>query len=279
LAAAPRAILGGYWIWGRRPTEAERLARELAAGQGAELFDAVGQPRAASWPVGELGKLQRADDGACALLSEAPVLVELAAGPGMASYRFRAEVRHDAGQAEGLVGLYCGRRAVAAGGRTFQLFTSLTFTDVLSHDQERKDWEAQGLLKPGEVPNPLLNPIHLAAFLYAGKGPRDAGERVELVKRDTPLFMAQVPLDGVWRRLTLDVTPLGVSAFWGDPGRRAADASFRFADVAVERKAAFGLIPAHPARDAQLPAGPDGGLGLYVFKGLASFRGAALEPM
>jgi hypothetical protein len=268
----PAACVGGLWAWG-----VDWLDEELKKGKGAELFDRAGWPRSLRWAaVNRPPRLEQAADRAFRFEANNPVLAELAATPRLGAYRYQVQLRHERSINAGMVGLFFGRRTYAVAGRVVQLFGFLAFNDVISNQAL---WEAKAKAdrRFAAIPAPGPNPLRLGFALY----PPGGGEQ------DTPVFghvdrnvvEAHGNNYGPWRTLAVEVNDGAIRAFWGPDGERAPSAVLTTSVEELLARAvhACGLKPLdHPARQVQPGFAPEGGLGVFVHLGAASFRAATI---
>ncbi len=275
LGAAPVVGLGGYWTWGRRrPTEADLLEQELAKGVGAELLDGEGQPRDARILLGEgRSTLSRHLDGAFTVQSSRLCLVGLATGTGMERFIFRGQIRHQ-NLPDGEVGLFAAYRQDGHQGGMLHTFVQAGFSDLLD---EGAGWDLAVQLRgqpPPDQPVRPINRIHMHGTIFGGSGWDDLGQTYS-TRRQPEVFIPGNPDAPAWRSFALEITPRAARAAW--LGRPVAELdAVRFAtslergcrEAAGGRAAGFKPVFSHA-----------GGVGVFVFAAVASFRALRLIPL
>jgi serine/threonine-protein kinase len=251
-----------------------RIETDLALGRPVTLIRETGKPNWFQWRCGEKAShLTLADDRTCNIVSWPISLLELLPDSQSESYRITAQVRHDRSGTAGEVGVYFAHRAYAGGPSSFQFFTQLTFNAVLGE----ADFQA-GL--PDEFKSrrpPKGNVVWLRPHLLTEEGVQPHVDW-RLNGASGPRFKIRGEENGHWYELELTVTPEGVAV-------RLDEQNFFVAtrDIQKNLRADFGHYP--PPKVGQLAPGsfPEfrgrGGLGLYVWRGSASFRSVTVTPL
>jgi serine/threonine-protein kinase len=182
-------------------------------------------------------------------------------------YRFSVEVRHDgADTREGDVGVFClHRKYLISHGQSVHYFACLSLNEFrmpLHSDPYRVKLMIDRYSEQIVTPEPLW--------------------RLAVAQIDIPHDPVTDP--GRWHKLTVEVTPTRIHAFWGV---ETADRTWTSKSVGpVSRdfleasdRSFTSERPDHPLAEIQPAFTPRGALGLYVFQGRASFRRAMLEPL
>jgi serine/threonine-protein kinase len=185
-------------------------------------------------------------------------------------------VRHIGNNDWGKVGLYFAHTTSPSTGGPVHHYLAMTFNDIRD---EVAFWKAQFAppkkLPPGLEP-PKGNKVLLGPRLYPTGG-EPPGE--------VPLYSVCADfrhhgVEGRWRQLVVEVTPETVQASFDGAPIGPLFASVWEGEVA---KTLGGTRTSNPK--ALYAQGPDpvytpgGGLGLYVFRGSASFRRVTVEPL
>jgi hypothetical protein len=241
----------------------ERIQQELEAGRPVTLMDEAGPPpwfQPATRPADM--RTSVADDGTFSVETRHLALVELLPDLKQRCYRFSVEVRHDDYfNYEGRVGIYFAHsKCGTASGETVHFFYALYFNDR---------YKLSNLVP--HLP-PVANHFELAVCRQSEPGDFLHGPRVQTLHAEFEPAQAGRNL-GPWRKIAVKVTPKGVEAFWEGKAigtrsrsrlmRTGKNLAVNFVDPGdVNRKFAF--------RD---------GLGLYVYRGVASFRRIVVEPL
>jgi serine/threonine-protein kinase len=255
----------------------QQIEARAARGEAVTLIDETGRPAWSRWRTGEdSSQTSLAGDGAFAVHSWGLALLELVRDPQVERYRIRAEVRHQNCDDLGAVGLFFGLRDYPIGGDVLYFFVRVAFDDVKDMTKKALLERPPGLQLP---PPPKGNPVHLGPRLYAEGKPRPLWDEGigDLAPR---LFDPAGANGGPWRPLVLDVTPEGVRGTWGDKASIGAlsakgiEKDIRFALASMRTRKPQGALLA----GINPKFSPRGGLGLYVYKGVASFRRVVIEP-
>jgi serine/threonine-protein kinase len=245
-----------------RQRRLHELEAQLLQGKKVTLIGENGLPQWWQWSVGEtaLGE-SPARDKTLLLHGFTLSLLELLPDPKCEHYRLQAEVRH-VDSKKGLVGIYFshGRQKTADGVHHF--FCELTFNDRESTVPKSKNSTASMKLRHYREPAPndtgLLGESHqfLPALLALNARQR------------------QDPEAQPWRKLTVEVSPRGVSGSFGKASLG------QISRKELMERAAF-LQDQAPAAQQVPVAGltPRGALGLFVYRGAAAFRRVVVEPL
>jgi serine/threonine-protein kinase len=195
-------------------------------------------------------------------------LQELTSDPKVDRYVFSAQVRHDDAPGNSRVGIYFGYRdRLTAGGRQSGFYT-LSFADRGPAARVRRG--------PGGKPESLVS--LRSTFFELRKGLDWVPGRAVGRERIFQPALPQIPASAPWRELRVKVTRTGVEVFWRDENGKFD----RFSTVSVkELERSFRLLKrAEPGMAAISTAfRPRSGLGLYIYRGQASFRHIKVEPL
>ncbi len=188
------------------------------------------------------------------------------ADPGADRYRFEAEVRQDNAEGDSQVGLFYGYRQTGPPGADCQCaYGTLEFAD-----RGRQAW----FVNPGKEPEPVSR---VRPCVHLRRGGEDHRSSAGKEPPFDPLpFMTRGP--GVWRKLAVEVSPQGVTAFWWHVPEGRWQRVDHLPAARLEKRLNY-LRQKHPDM-AGVPGDfrPRLGLGLYIFQGKASFRRIALVP-
>jgi serine/threonine-protein kinase len=246
-----------------------RVEDELARGRTMTLIGERGPP-AWSRVITEPEKCQTSvgPDGGFSVHTVGRVLVELVHDPQREHYRLRAEVRDGGVEMQSHAGIYVAHTGQAVAAGEMHHCAALTFYD------NRDD---KVIFKAAKPP-PVGNQARLAPFVFAERvgnpleGQLPAGLRA--------WFEPDLRWDRGWRRLEVEVSPEGVRGWWQDEAMglfAAAD----YVDTLVRHRDLWAKMPDNEAllRGFTPVFEPRGGLGLFVYRGSASFRKVVVEPM
>ncbi len=234
-----------YWSDPDRPLHS--LERKLAAGEAVELIGDKGRPawhRVVSGNMDPNERFKLDPDGFFSIDSYTSIcLVELVPDPHLERYRFRAWVRQNDNVEVGMVGLYFNHYQVVDGVHRSNFYNMLGVAEPekssLYFMHHHEEPTGQGGVHQAGIENALLP-----------KGPAGFG---------------------TWRELSVEVTPESVSTFLNG-------ALLAKLDGALMNKRTESLRKWLPNRE--LPKySPRRGIGLYVFRGGASFKSAVVEPV
>jgi hypothetical protein len=245
-----------------RPIKA--IERRLAKGETVTLIGDNGAPR---WSRGAMRAktllASDAPDKPFSLSSFDFAPLELLPHPPARGYRFRAEVRHDDVHVQGRTGIFFG---LAPWGAEGHCWCELGFDDrKLSR---RPPPPPAGAPKAPERSRIVLR-IHT---VEDAEGKRNR----EILCPNTDDWFdpdgARVPGARPWRSVAADVTPDKVTVLW--EGRPVGEVTW----ATLRRPGSF-LPPGTPGAADEYPLAPQGGLGVYVSRGVASFRQVVIEPL
>ncbi|HKB41737.1 MAG TPA: serine/threonine-protein kinase [Gemmataceae bacterium] len=265
------------------------LQRELAAGRRVALLGPDGKLRWHRFLTEKRRLPLRAGRGDPLRLEAWNLtLMALLPTPGMAAYRFEAEVLHEQSN-EGRAGIFFAARESNAGHGEFSLCT-LAYASHGMYAGEWRFWR-QRFAETGTVPHglnlhssPLLSdrPFALRPNLWLpvlgastvnllaspfGQGP---------ILTASGLFPGRTLPDNRYHKLAIEVRPGDIRVFWeNDPMRGISCA-------ALEQRTTRPLKPKLPEFPNLGPPPPfdiQGSLGLYVDSGIAWFRNVYLTPL
>lgn len=250
----------------------QKIQRDLADGQKVTLIGATGKPQWSRWQTGRSrAEATRNADNSYNIHSWSLSLLELLPDPQVGSYRFRAQVRHEQSDSLGEVGLYFAHKSHQGTLGDVHSFTQISFNALRARADLRANLEDAKFAPP-----PRDNTVGLFRHFYADKADGHYTDR-RIAAAVGPRFKPQDVHDH-WHDLEVIVTPEVVSARWnGEP--------FSIPVSEMRRNVARELArhppqPDNPLSQSELPAfDVRGGLGLYVWRGSASFRAVSITPL
>jgi eukaryotic-like serine/threonine-protein kinase len=276
LVAAPLLSVGATHYLNMPERTIERIEDELARGRAVKLIGETGSPKWSRWMCGKSGSSSAlANDGTFTVDTWSLGLLELLRDPQSESYKITAQVRHEKSDIEGEVGLFFARSASRRPPSNLQFFTQLTFNAV------RGNADRVGRFPPEfRPPGPVKgNVVLLLPHLLSDEALGPYIDRRLSAGATGPRFMPLGSKNGRWHDLEVIVTPVSVTARWDN------EPSFSAAPSEIQKNVNLDLT-AHPLPAAgALPRGflPEfsarGGLGLYIWKGVASFRSFTVTPL
>jgi serine/threonine-protein kinase len=217
-------------------------------------------------------KVTAAADGTITVSTWGMCLVEYTPGKSPARYRLRASVRHEASAVGGRVGLYFAHRTHPGQFGDLHLFGHLTYNDVRLYGDQ--------LAAPPPVPLPLPKENRVRLVFQV----RGAGRERPWNGQSELAVGAPFPPRGwqgdLWRAIAVHVSPDEVSGTW--QSRPVGSAAAMQINAAFAENLTDGrrrhpddrLLP--PPEAARFD--PQGGFGLFVENGSASFRAIELTP-
>jgi serine/threonine-protein kinase len=254
--------------------------KQLAAGQKVVFVGEQGPPPWFRWVSrDEEAKASQAPDGTFLVHGSRLGLLQLVPDPQRERFRFQVEVRHDAALVRygdtdppifSQVGIYCLHSKHGNAKFPTHCFCGLAFND----------WDPQGARRlPTKHVVELFTERHTEP---GGAWYRNAHEALAYI----PRVMLGAGPAAPWRQLTLEVRPEGVQAFWG--AEKIEDGWLTKPVGLVTRSRieqhaqmmATGVEDmADATPDIHPTFAPRNSVGLYVFKGAASFRWVVVEPL
>jgi serine/threonine-protein kinase len=277
LALVPAAL------WYRDPDRlVKNIEHRLRRGETVTLLGDRGKPAWHDFPMGGAAYLDRAPDGACSLDTWTRTLLELVRDPQLESFRFRAEVRHEKSSQPGRVGLYFAHQTFQAGPDVVHYFGFLAFDDI---EDFRVAYDNALPHMPNPPPRPTGNPVYLGPEFFSPNS--QGGEWGGGIAGLSPtLFKAAGLGGGPWRRLVVDITPEGVRGFWGEKEDSALVLVGELQAATWVRNTQNAIAwwnkkrPGEPHVQSVRPEWkPRGSLGLYLYRGSASFRHVVVESL
>jgi serine/threonine-protein kinase len=269
----PALLAIGALAYPRDPDRAMRQTQaELARGRAVTLIGPTGGPKWSRWRAGSwAGHTALAADRTFTIDSWSHGLLELVPDPQSDRYRITAQVRHETGDDRGAVGLYFAHKVYQFGPTELQFFSQLTFNSVrLSGDRAQlpPEFKPQGLV--------LDNAPELRPHFITDEAARP-GYDSRLAEIHGPRFKPHGERSGIWHDLELTITPERVTAQWDGQPFGLATTDYR--DQIHMQLKAFPPPPVAPLpKDFLPPFEARGGLGLYVYRGSASFRAVTITP-
>jgi hypothetical protein len=262
VAGAAAVPLAGLALWfGLR----ERDAKGANVPEPFRLNGKRIQPR---WATENLAT-QRTVQGEYLVDSASLGLLELLPDPGADRYRFRVEVRHHRSFS---VGIFVGLRHQ---GETAHRFVRLQFTDITC---EGKLWEEvrKQIGPEGLPPARPLNRISLSQCVARSRD-WDDSLALESLTSEPGVFKAFGNENGPFRTLEIEVDHNEVRGRMLNsdlPG--VARLTFEQLRERAEQRVRE-LPEGDPRAHMDCTFAPRGGIGMYVFRGVAGFRNATLE--
>jgi hypothetical protein len=259
----------------RDPKRQERqIQGQLARGQAATLIGDKGRPAYQRWAIENDAQAAVDNEGMFVLHARNLGLLELLGEVPISPYRFRAKVRHDQSDLDGRVGVFVGHHAASTSPRGLRLFTPFSFNDAIIQSAFVK-------LRNPKLPPLPGNIADLRYWLFA----ENAADDWPPINR--PVFFQPTgrnPPEGQerpWYSLVMDVWPDRIEALFGK------DRLEKFTFEAANRKLddQVRALLAHDPVKHGLVAGLDfrvdasGSLGLFVYRGSASFCDVVIEPI
>jgi serine/threonine-protein kinase len=247
----------------------QRAWHRLENGEAVEVLGTAGQP-----PWQELStehaevQVSKAPDGAFSLQAHQIGLLTILPDPRVQCYSFSVEIRHDLIGKDGEVGVFCAQsKHPIAQGKVAYYFCALVFNDLDDLPTRYPKLRLEG------------NPAELTVQRYLETvqrylEPEQPGPRYKIAPFSRP-FKAAAPVEGPgdWREVTLKVSPQRIQAFWGDQSIGALTRTRWEDQVAIMARFPPDPIDVHPDFD------PRGALGLFVYRGSASFRNIVVQPL
>jgi hypothetical protein len=250
------------------------IQSELALGRTVTLIGPTGKPAWFRWRCGEgSGHLTIATDQTCNLESWPLSLLELLPDPQTGSYRVTAQLRHNRSDVAGEVGLYFAHRTLSGGSSDYQFFTQLTFNAVSGEGEFRVLLPVE-LRRLGPVKDNL---VWLRPHMRVKRGVQPPADWRFAGAAGLP-FKPLGEENGTWYDLELTVTPAGVTI-------RVDGKTFTVSARDFETGLRQGFRDSPPtqldpaASKSLLEFRGRGGLGLYVWRGSASFRSVTVTPL
>jgi serine/threonine-protein kinase len=247
----------------------ERLESDLDAGRPVTLIGPTGPPAWSRWRMAEGRSQLSLTEGCFTVSSWSLALLELLPDPRHDRYRLAAQVRHGKSiDFMGEVGLFVARQAYPGGDVEIHFFLRTTFNDVQ-------------LLDRGDPPRKRLprdNTVTLRPHLHSEQDRPPAIDR-RLGGATGPRFKPAGEERGGWHPIEVVVTPEQVAASWH--GQAFSLTAGRLRDIVQEEMAAMRPVfpPGSFVQRLRPTFAPRGGLGLYVFRGSASFRAVTVTPL
>ena len=253
---------------------AQRIEGALARGRTVTLIGMKGEPRWSRWRAGS-SKSQAGlgDDLTFAVTSWTLGLLELVPDPRSRRYRFAAQVRHEQSDRMGEVGLYFAHTASPGNPAEIQFFNQLAFNAVRGNADHLAQLPAADR-PPG---HPSDNAVQMIPHIHVDANfPLKFDWRLAGVAG--PFFKPSGENNARWHDLEVTVTPESVLARWdGQP--------FTISTAQIQQNVDINLLQNPPRPESPLSREfssefkPRGGLGLYIWRGSASFRAVTITPL
>jgi serine/threonine-protein kinase len=247
-----------------RPVKA--LKRDLGAGKPVTLIGDLGGPKYSHWAFGG-GNVDVNSHREFQIDAFSRGLLELLPASLPSMFILRAQVLQPT-VTPSEAGLYFAFSEQGTSQGVVQSFMTLSFSEREddSHNPDDKAKKAPAV-KQAKAPQVLLN---LHSFRGQGTVPGDSRRGSTGVARKIPLRPQGTP--ALWRTLAVKVMPQAVEAFWEG---KSIGTWHRDDPLFGPRRLFEGFAEIDPRK----ALAPEGGLGLYVFRGEAAFRQVIVEPV
>jgi serine/threonine protein kinase len=241
--------------------------RALAQGNAVMLLGEKGEPAWYQFHAGKnSSKTTLAEDDTFRIYAPETCLMELLPDPHSDHYRFSVKIRHDSSNPGGRVGIFVGRQSHAVEGEELQ-FSVRTAFDGLS-----------GLRAPidrGKKKQPDRPFVLVSSQIYAERNDTPVIQEVANVKAG-PFFAAADKPE--WHDLSVTVFPEGIRGDWDDQPA-TIDATNSEISRTIPDLVSKASARAPQAKEIKPGFAPRGGLGLFVYRGSASFSSVSLTPL
>jgi serine/threonine protein kinase len=229
----------------------ESIETRLGNGEAVTLIGETRGPKWSTWATGKGGSQKSvADDGVFSIHSWTLGMLELVHRP-PPTYTLNAEVKHDKSDQGGDVGLFFALNEVHTNDGILQLCYQLAFNDIVDRRV------------PPDVPQQNVVLIRSLLSLKSElDSPLSHTENGKVGRHFKPAGQ----FGSGWRKLSVKVGPDSIEMFWDGQQAGTLDRA-ELNDMAAKTKNSVGLA-----------FNPAGSLGLYVFRGSASFRRVVIEP-
>jgi hypothetical protein len=251
-----------------------KIQSELALGRPVTLIGETGEPRWSRWRTGKsASQTVLGDDRTFTINTWTLGLLELLPDPQSESYRITAQVRHDKSDPAGEVGLYFAHRAYPQDPSDIHFFIQLTFNAVRGQADFRS--RLPDTIKFAHPP--VDNSVVLYPHLIMDEKFRPSFDR-RLPGTGGPTFKPFGQNNGLWHDLEVIVTPESVSARWnGQPFSTTPSVINHDVNRILTM---YPLVLNGPLQQKFRPTfGARGGLGIYLWRGSASFRAVTVTPL
>lgn len=242
----------------------------LEAGQPVTLIGNTGGPAGHRWPIKADPRTHAAvtPDQLFGAHAEGVALVELLGEPGISSFRFEAEIKHETDQIDRCVGLYLGHQRHAAPAGEVHVLLAIQFNSTQDARARHKD-----LLKRIGQPPPEGNRFDVEPLLiFEGKHPINipVSPRYHFIHEGGPK----------WRRLVVEATTAGLQVTFDD----FVVGKWRWQEFHDMCDKHMALMHANPnlgprVRGVVPRVSARGGLGLYLNDSSALFRNVKITPI
>jgi serine/threonine-protein kinase len=268
--------------------------RQLAAGQKVVLVGEQGPPPWFRWVSRDQeAKASQGTDGTFFVHASGLGLLQLLPDPQRERFRFQVEVRHDSAEiwrgAEVVfcqVGIYCLHSKHGNNESPTHCFCGLAFNDGLHRPAGLPAKDVVELFTERRTEptcQAYRHPYGKLGFIRRGilEAEGHMHGKLGFIRRGN----LEVDPADAWRQLTLEVTPEGVQAFWGsekiqdDWAAKPVGVVTRFRIERDVQLMATGADLIDPMPDIRPTFAPRNGVGLYVYRGGASFRRVVVEPL
>jgi serine/threonine-protein kinase len=250
------------------------IEARLARGQAVTLIGESGQPRWSRWHTNKGASMTVAGDGTFQLESWSLALLELVRDPQVDHYVITAEVKQERGQGSSPVGLFFGLTDYPKGDVTHLFFQRAVFSEIPFPERTDKNTGAK-------LTAPVKNPVYLGSHLYTEGPNKSLWDQIPFGEKSPRLFEPAGVSGGPWRKLAVEVSPMGVRGIWGgqEPlGEVTAEKIKEGAEWEIGLRQQ--IRPQRPDDGRISPRfNPRGTLGLYVYMASASFRRVVIKPI
>jgi serine/threonine-protein kinase len=279
-------------IWPQpSPPEADDALKAIEAklrkGQSVTLIDETGEPAWSQFHTGtDFSETSLADDGTFRINTWDVACLELLRDPQVERYQIHAELRNDAVDekvaAAAEVGLFCAMRDYPLPDSRAYFFVCLGFNDIVDLPTAFKGLKFSPKVEP--PPAPTGNTVYVGPQIRwkNEKGMQD--DRSGEVKPN----VFQCATDGkTWRKITLAVSPEGISSYWSDSPTGDARLLATLTAKSMNEKTKAGLARKLKINNhlGNVPGAinpeftPRAPCGLFVNHSKVSFRNVVIEPI
>lgn len=245
----------------------EGVEKRLRNGEPVTLIGETGPPGYFQWGAGEeITAISTKADRPFSVTTTKLALVEFPYAAQLKRFRLRAEVRHEMGFGGGTVGIFCGHK-----------------THGWAEDKERMSFLSLSYAERGKVVQKkakakLEGRVQLQAY-YVELGPEVFIMPAALIKPYKPFEPVGPGKFGPWRELSLEVTVAETRASWSPTSGAPTEPITTVTPPQLRPHVDGQKVQQPRLRELVLEYVPQGGIGLFVHQGGASFRHVVLEPL
>jgi serine/threonine-protein kinase len=258
------------------PDRSIRLIEDqLARGQEVNLFPDVEGPRWFRMRAGQgTSQTARNGDGSLSISTWNLALCELVRDPRQSSFEFSLDVQIVNSEQNGHAGIYVAHEATAWGTSVLHGFMHLRFNNL-------RDVNDINFALPPEQRSPPLegNPVTMERRFYADGDSYPLCD-TEIASVSSPLCKPVRGKERPWHRVSIEVTPGGVRAWWDNQVVGHFSVAYLESRTVAKQKELTALfseqiggVHSHSTFNYR------GGLGLALFRSSANFRAGVLKPI